>query len=62
VGGFLFPRIERGGTHPELPTEVADGGPTSACRIADTICSSENFDGFMGPLLSCETAEAVMLL
>jgi len=25
-------------------------------------CSSENFDRFMGPLLSCETAEAVIVL
>jgi hypothetical protein len=27
-----------------------------------TTCSSENFDHFMGPLLSCETAEAAILL
>jgi len=25
-------------------------------------CSSENFDRFMGPLLSCETAETAILL
>src|SRR5712692_4454709 len=40
------------------PMEV----PASACRIAYTICSSENFDRFIGPLLSCETAEAAILL
>jgi len=32
--------------------EGADGGAASACRIAYTICSSENFDHFIGPLLS----------
>ena len=38
------------------------GVPASACRIAYTICSSENFDRFMGPLLSSRTAEADILL
>jgi hypothetical protein len=59
---LLFPRVEGGVTHPELPVKVADRGPASTCRIADTICSSENFDRFIGPLLSCETAEAASLL
>ena len=62
MGVLLLPGVERGVTHPELPAEVADGVPASACRIAYTICSSENFDRFMGPLLSCETAEAASLL
>jgi hypothetical protein len=36
--------------------------PASAWRIAYTICSSENFDRVMGPLLSSKTAEAVVVL
>lgn len=54
VGVFLLPGVEGRGTHPELPA--------LACRIAYTICSSENFDRFIGLLLSCEAAEAVILL
>jgi hypothetical protein len=53
MGGLFLPRIEGGVTHPELPV--------SACRIAESIWSSENFDRFMGPLLSHGTAEAVIL-
>lgn len=34
--------------------------PASACRIAYTICSAENFDRFIGPLLSQGTDEAVV--
>ena len=51
VDVFLFPGVEGRVTHPELPAEVADGVPAPACRIAQTICSSENFDRFIGPLL-----------
>ena len=54
----LLPGVEGGVTHPEMPTGV----PASAYRIAYTICSSEKFDRFMGPLISCETAEAAILL
>jgi hypothetical protein len=62
MGVLLLPGVERGVTDHELPAEVADGGAGSACRIAYTICSSENFDRFMGPLLSCETTKAVGVL
>ena len=51
---LLLPGVERDVTHP--------GVPASACRMAYTTCSSENFDRFMGPLFSCETVKAVMLL
>ena len=58
---LLLPNIE-GGVDTELAAEVADRGAGLACRIAYTICSSENFDCFIGPLLSSGTAEAVSLL
>ena len=38
------------------------GVSLSACRMAYTICSSENFDRFIEPLLSSRTAEAAILL
>jgi hypothetical protein len=37
------------------------GVPASACRMAYTTCSSEYLNRFMGPLLSGETAEAVIV-
>ena len=58
IGVFFLPGIEGGVTHPELPAQVADRGEDSACRIAYTICSSENVDHFMGPLPSQGTTEA----
>lgn len=60
VGVFLVPGGEGRVTDAELPAESADG--SAACRIASTLCSSENFDRFIGPLLSCVTAEAAILL
>ena len=59
---LLFPGVEGGVTHPELPTQIGTGVPASACRIAYTVCSSENFDRFIGPLFSCETTEAAIVL
>ena len=50
---LLLPGVERGITHPELPAEVADRG--AGLRLPEGIHdlrSSENFDNFMGPLLS----------
>jgi hypothetical protein len=38
------------------------GVPASTCRIVYTICSSENVYRFKGPLLSCGTAEAAIVL
>jgi hypothetical protein len=59
---LLLPGVERGVTHPELQAEIADRGAGVGCRMAYTICSSENFDRFIGPLLSSWTTEAVILL
>ena len=42
MGVLLLPGVERGVTHPELPQRSPTGVPASACRIAGTICSSEN--------------------
>lgn len=52
------PGIEGDVAHPDLPAEVADGVPVLACRIAYTVCTVENFDRGIGPLLSYKTAEA----
>ena len=47
---------------PSCAHRVADGGGSYGLRIVQTISSSKNFDRFMGPLLSCETAEAAIIL
>jgi hypothetical protein len=62
MGLFIHPGVEGRVTHPKLPTEIATGMPAFAYRIAYTICSSENFDRFIGSLLSYGTPEVVMLL
>ncbi len=62
VGVLLFPGVEGGSLTPSCRHRSPMGVPASARRIAYTICSSENFDRFMGPLLSQRTAEAVSLL
>src|SRR5438874_6351149 len=59
---LLFPGIEGPSLTPSCRQRSPTGVPASACRIAYTICSSENFDRFIGPLLSYETAEAGILL
>jgi hypothetical protein len=58
MGILLLPGIEGGFTHPELSAEVADGGTRFRLAEGETTCSSENFDGFISPLLLCATAEA----
>ena len=61
MGVLFLPGIEGGVTHPGRQRS-STGVPASACRIAYTICSSENFDRFIDPLLSSRTAEAVSVL
>jgi hypothetical protein len=50
---LLLPRVERGLGDPQLPTHVADRG--SALGLAQCVgtCSSEEFERFIGPVLSC---------
>jgi len=62
IGVLLFPGVDGGVTHPEPPARSPIGVPLSAWRIADTICSSEHVDRFIGPLLSHGTAEAAIVL
>jgi hypothetical protein len=48
----LLPGADGGVTHPSCRQRSPTRVPDSAWQIAYTICSSENFDRFMGPLLS----------
>ena len=61
MGVYFLSGIEGGATHSELSAEVADWSAGFGLRIAYTICFSENFDRFIGPLLSCETTEAAIV-
>jgi len=49
---LLLPGIERGVTHPELSADVTDGGGGFGLTEGIATCSSQNFDRFIGPLLS----------
>ena len=62
MGILVFPGVKGSVAHPELPAEITDRVPVSACRIAETMSSSENFDRFIGPLLSSRTTEAGIVL
>ena len=63
VRALLFPGVEKvASLTPSGRHRSPTGVPASAWRIAYTICSSENFDRFMGPLLLSRTAETVILL
>jgi hypothetical protein len=61
-GGRIFSSTRRKWRH---SPRAAGRGHRPGCRRLlsnrDTICSSENFDRFIGSLLSCETAEARIL-
>lgn len=61
--GIMERAPSRGGvTHPKLSAEAAEEGAGVRLPNAYTICSSEKFDRFIGPLPSCETTEAVSVL
>ena len=63
--GRIFPSghsIECGVTHPKLPAEVTNRGAGVGLSDGVHMCSSENLDRFIGPLLSCGTVEAIIVL
>ena len=58
---LLLPGVECRVTHPELTASAQTGVSASACRMACTTCSSENFDRFIDLLLSPRATEAAIV-
>jgi hypothetical protein len=59
---LLFSGVEGEFTDADLSPEIANRGSLSVCRMAYTICFSENHNRFIALPLSSSTAEAVVVL